>query len=342
MRIGLVCPYDLSKPGGVQSQVLGLSGALRSFGDEVSVIGPGLPEGVAGVDLGSSVAVPGNGSMAPISLDPRVRGVIRKAASDLDLLHVHEPLMPTVSLSALRAGPPVVATFHAAPEGVAKRFYSLIGSQLVRILGENVRIVTAVSETAAAAVGNHMNVVIVPNGLDVAAMSIDLERKPRRVAFLGRDEPRKGLDLLLEAWGDVSHSVRDAELVVMGADRGSHHVKWMGRVDDETKVRVLNSAAVFVAPNTGGESFGIVLVEAMAAGAAAVASDLQSFEDVAGDAVRFFKTGDVLELTVGLVELLNDDEARVDLARRGQIRAARFDWDTVAAAYRAVYEESLS
>jgi phosphatidylinositol alpha-mannosyltransferase len=104
----------------------------------------------------------------------------------------------------------------------------------------------------------------------------------------------------------------------------------------------LNSAAVFVAPNTGGESFGIVLVEAMAAGAAAVASDLQSFEDVAGDAVRFFKTGDVSELTVTLVELLNDDEARVDLARRGQVRAARFDWDTVAAAYRAVYEESLS
>ncbi len=342
MRIGLVCPYDLSKPGGVQAQVLGLGGALRSFGDEVSVIGPGLPEGVDGVDLGSSVVIPGNGSMMPISLDPRVRRAIKRAASDLDLLHVHEPLMPTVSLSALRAGPPVVATFHAAPEAFAKRFYSFVGPYLVRILGENVRSITAVSETAAGAVRNHMDVVIVPNGLDVAALSTDLERKPRRVVFLGRDEPRKGLDLLLDAWGDVSHSVEGAELVVMGAARGSHEVKWMGRVDDDTKVGVLNSAAVFVAPNTGGESFGIVLVEAMAAGAAVLASDLQSFADMAGDGVRFFKTGDVSELTAGLVELLNDDGARADLARRGQIRAARFDWDTVAAAYRAVYEESLS
>ena len=342
MRVGLVCPYDLSKPGGVQAQVLGLGRALRSLGDEVSVIGPGLPPEVAGVDLGSTVAVPGNGSIMPISLDPRTRGVIREAASDLELLHVHEPLIPTVSLGALRAGTPVVATFHAAPEAVAKRFYSLIGGQLERILGDNVRNATAVSETAAAAVKRHMDVVIVPNGVDVAAMSANLERSPLRVVFLGRDEPRKGLDLLLEAWGDVADSVPGAELVVMGADRGSHDVTWMGRVDDDAKVRVLNSAAVLVAPNTGGESFGVVLVEAMAAGVAVLASDLGSFHDVGGDAVRYFKTGDVAELTSSLVDLLEDDEAILELARRGQIRAAQFDWDAVAAAYRAVYEESLS
>jgi phosphatidylinositol alpha-mannosyltransferase len=342
MRIGLVCPYDLSKPGGVQAQVLGLGEALRSFGDEVSVIGPGLPESVDGVDLGTSVTVPGNGSMMPISLDPRVRSVIRKASSGLDLLHIHEPLMPTVSFGALRAGPPVVATFHAAPERVAKRFYDFAGPYLARILGENVRTVTAVSETAAEAVRNHMSVVIVPNGLDVATMSTDQERTPLRVAFLGRDEPRKGLDLLLESWGDVSDAVPDAELVVMGASRGSHDVEWMGRVDDETKIQVLNSAAVLVAPNTGGESFGIVLVEAMAAGAAVLASDLQSFRDVGGEAVRYFRTGDVSDLTAKLVELLDDDKARSDLARRGRMRADQFDWDTVGAAYRAVYEKSLS
>ena len=342
MRIGLVCPYDLSKPGGVQAQVLGLGEALRSFGDEVSVIGPGLPESVDGVDLGSSVAVPGNGSIMPISLDPRVRWAIRKASSGLDLLHVHEPLMPTVSLGALRAGPPVVATFHAAPETAAKRFYSFAGPFLARILGENVRTITAVSETAAEAVRSHMGVVIVPNGVDVAAMSTDQERTPLRVAFLGRDEPRKGLDLLLESWGDVSNAVPDAQLVVMGASRGSHDVEWMGRVDDETKIRVLNSAAVYVAPNIGGESFGVVLVEAMAAGAAVLASDLQSFVDVGGEAVRYFRTGNVSDLTAKLVELLDDDKARGDLARRGRMRADQFDWDTVGAAYRVVYEESLS
>ncbi len=342
MRIGLVCPYDLSKPGGVQAQVLGLGKALRSLGDEVSVIGPGLPESVDGVDLGSSVAVPGNGSMMPISLDPRVRAVIRKASSGLDLLHVHEPLMPTVSLGALRAGPPVVATFHAAPEAAAKRFYNFAGPFLARILGENVRTVTAVSETAAEAVRGRMGVVIVPNGLDVAAMSTDQERTLLRVAFLGRDERRKGLDLLLESWGEVSDAVPDAELVVMGADRGSHDVEWMGRVDDETKIRVLNSAAVLVAPNTGGESFGIVLVEAMAAGAAVLASDLPSFVDVGGEAVRYFRTGDVSDLTARLVELLDDDRARADLARRGRMRADQFDWDTVGDAYSAVYEKTLS
>jgi len=128
----------------------------------------------------------------------------------------------------------------------------------------------------------------------------------------------------------------------MGADRGSRDVEWMGRVDDETKIRVLNSAAVLVAPNTGGESFGIVLVEAMAAGAAVLASDLQSFVDVGGEAAWYFRTGDASDLTAKLVELLDDGNARTDLAGRGRMRADQFDWDTVGAAYRAVYEKSLS
>lgn len=342
MRIGLVCPYDLSKPGGVQAQVLGLAGALRSLGDEALVIGPGLPEDVAGVDLGSSATLPGNGSMVPISMDPRVKRIIKKAAANVDLLHVHEPLMPTASFSALRVGAPVVATFHAAPEALGRRFYGLVGSRLERILGDNVKRVTAVSKTAAEAVRRHMDVLIVPNGLDVAGMSFDVDRNPRRVAFLGRDEPRKGLDLLLEAWSEVTQSIPGAELVVMGADRGSPDVEWLGRADEETKVRILNSAAVLVAPNTRGESFGIVLVEAMAAGAAVLASDLQSFEDVGGEAVRYFRKGNVSSLVAGLVGLLDNDDGRADLSRLGHARAVRFDWDTVATSYRAVYEESLS
>lgn len=341
MRIGLVCPYDLSEPGGVQAQVMGLASALRLLGEDVSIVGPGLPTGVDGVDLGSSVSVPGNGSLAPISVDPRVRSAIREAVRDFDLLHIHEPLMPMVSFSALHTGVPVVATFHAAPEGILNRFYNLMGPSLVRILGKNTRWVTAVSETAARPIAPHMEVTIIPNGLDIAAMSVDIERNPHRVVFLGRDEPRKGLDLLLEAWREVSQTVPDAELVVMGVDRGFPNVEWMGRVDDETKARILSSAAVYVAPNTGGESFGIVLVEAMAAGAAVLASDLQSFVDVGADAVRFFTTGNSADLAVKLLRLLEDEDGRDELGRRGETRAQRFDWNTVAASYRDVYGQAL-
>jgi phosphatidylinositol alpha-mannosyltransferase len=186
-----------------------------------------------------------------------------------------------------------------------------------------------------------MEVTIIPNGVDVAALSVDTERHPHRVVFLGRDEPRKGLDLLVEAWSKVSQRFPDAELVVMGADRGSPDVEWMRRVDDETKARILSSAAVFVAPNTGGESFGIVLVEAMAAGAAVLASDLQAFVDVGGDAVRFFRKGDNADLADELLDLLGDDDGRPALGRRGEARARQFDWSKVATSYRDVYTQAL-
>ena len=342
MRIGLVCPYDLSKPGGVQAQVLGLAAALGSAGDQVTVIGPGLPDEVGGVDLGRTVSIPGNGSMVPISLDPRVGRRIKVAVRDLDVLHVHEPLMPAVSLAALRAGPPVVATFHAAPERIGRRFYRLIGSQLSRVLGGNVRRVTAVSETAASALPDDLETAIVPNGLDVSVMSADVERDTGRVVFLGRDERRKGLDVLLEAWVEITSAVPQAELVVMGADRGTPWAEWMGWVEDEKKVEVLNTAAIYVAPNIGGESFGIVLLEAMAAGAAVAASDIPAFVDVAGDAARFFKVGDSHDLARVVIDLLNDDNQRQELAQRGTKKVAAFDWSHVAPAYRALYEESAS
>lgn len=342
MRIGLVCPYDLSKPGGVQSQVNDLAAHLRKAGDEVTVIGPGLPEGTPGVDLGPTIAVPGNRSRVPLSVDPRVAGRIRREAGDLDLLHVHEPFMPMVSISALRAGPPVVATFHAAPGAVGMGLYSLFRSQQRRLLGPRVHRVTAVSNTAAAPLADDLEVSIVPNGVDVSRFDVDVGRHSARVAFLGRDEKRKGLDVLLEAWGRVSEALPDAELVVMGADRGLEGIKWMGAVDEAAKVEGLNSAAVYVAPNLGGESFGVVLVEGMAAGCAVVASDLESFREVGGDAVRYFRAGHPDDLATVLIDLMGDTASVGALAAAGVERARRFDWKTVAAQYRAVYEEALS
>ena len=341
MRIGLVCPYDLSKPGGVQAQVLGLRNALGGGLDEVFVIGPGLPDDVDGWDLGGTVGVRGNGSVAPISLDPRTGKAIRAASRELDVLHVHEPFMPAVSLSALRAGSPVLGTFHAAATGIGRLFYKVVGTQAKRLLGPHLRRVTAVSKTAAASLPPGLDPVIIPNGVAISAFG-HKGRRDKRVVFLGRDEPRKGLDVLLDAWPIIADGVPGAELVVMGCDRATPGIKWMGVVDDETKVRVLGTAAVYVAPNTGSESFGIILVEGMAAGAAVVASDLDAFIDVGGNAVTYFKTGDARSLAETVIDLLRRDEKRGSLSEAGRWRAVEFDWSTVAAKYRALYDEVVS
>lgn len=342
MRVGLVCPYDLGKPGGVQAQVWGLARHLSDGGDHVTVIGPGLPTDREGVDLGGTISVPGNRSIVPLSIDPRVVSRLREACSQIDVLHVHEPLMPLVSLAALRVGNPVVATFHAAPGTIGTRFYAFARSQLARLLGPNVRRVTAVSKTAAQPISGDVEVTIIPNGVDVSSLQSDAKRISGRVAFLGRDERRKGLDLLLNAWPRVAERIAGAEMVVMGADRGLEGIEWMGPVDDVTKAELLGSAAVYVAPNLGGESFGIVLVEAMAAGTPVLASDLDSFRDVGGDAARYFTTGDADALVSELVDMLGDEAGLAELSAKGRRRAERFDWSRVTAEYRSMYEVALS
>lgn len=342
MRIGLVCPYDLSIPGGVQAQVKDLARHLERAGDEVMIIAPGLPEGIDGLDLGSTISIPGNRSKVPLSADPRVAGAIKRNVADLDLLHVHEPLMPVVSLSALRAGIPVVGTFHAAPGAVGLGFYTVMRSQLKRLLGPNIRRLTAVSPTAAAPLPDDFDVAIVPNGVEVSSFEIDVERHPFRVAFLGRDEKRKGLDVLLEAWARVAVSVPEARLLVMGADRDIAGITWAGRVDDAAKVQGLCSSSVYVAPNLGGESFGVVVVEGMAAGCAVVASGLESFRAVGGDTVDYVPPGDAAALADSLLDLLDDPSRIAVMSRAGRDRAKRYDWSNVASEYRAIYREALS
>ena len=341
MRVGLVSPYDLSVPGGVQAQVLGLAAYLRSWGDDAVVIGPRLPAGVPGVDLGESVSVPGNGSMVPIAADPRSRRRIRSAALDLDLLHVHEPLMPLASLLATHAGPPVVGTFHAAPGKAGRLAYRLTRPLLSRLLG-NTTMVTAVSRAAASVLPEGLEVRIIPNGLDVESMNVETAREPAKVAFLGRDEPRKGLDVLLDAWETVKTARPEAELVVMGSRRDDAGPTWMGRVDEGTKALVLSSSSIYVAPQTGGESFGIVLLEAMAAGAAVVASDLDSFRDWAGEAALLFPVGDSQALATAVIELLEDPGRRHSFAEDGRSLAEAHDWDVVGGTYRELYNEAVA
>ena len=341
MRVGLVSPYDLSVPGGVQAQVLGLAAYLRSWGDDAVVIGPGLPDGVPGVDLGESLSVPGNGSRVPIAADPRSRRRIRSAALDLDLLHVHEPLMPLASLLATHAGPPVVGTFHAAPGRAGRLAYRLTRPLLTRLLG-NTRMVTAVSRAAASVLPDGLEVRIIPNGLDVESMKVEIAREPQKVAFLGRDEPRKGLDVLLDAWETVKAARPGAELVVMGSQRDDAGPTWMGRVDEGTKAMVMSSSSIYVAPQTGGESFGVVLLEAMAAGAAVVASDLDSFLDWAGEAALFFPVGNSEALATAVIELLENPGRRQTLAEDGRTLAEAHDWSIVGGTYRELYDEVVA
>jgi phosphatidyl-myo-inositol alpha-mannosyltransferase len=342
MKVGLVSPYDLSVPGGVQAQVLGLASYLKRAGDEPVVIGPGLPAGIAGVDLGSSLSIPGNRSRVPLSFDPRVGGRIRAIAGDLDVLHVHEPLMPLISLLSTHTGTPVVATFHADPGRLGRSVYRFIDGLLPRLLGDT-RIMTAVSETAASVLaGRTKQVAIIPNGIDVQSFEGARERIPGRVSFLGRDEPRKGLDVLLGAWPFVKSAFPDAELLVIGSDRDTPGVRWMGRVDEEVKCDILASSSIFVAPQLGGESFGIVIAEAMAAGAAVVASDLVPFRSVGGDAIRFFTTGSPNALADAVTGLLQDPDELGRLSQLGAARAKAFDWEVVGSMYRSVYLRAIT
>jgi phosphatidylinositol alpha-mannosyltransferase len=342
VRIALVCPYDLRRPGGVQQVVLDLAARLRAEGDDAWVVGPGAPD-EWGEDVGRTVTLRGNASRVPLAVDPRSILRVRRAVSGAEVVHVHEPFAPPVSPAALRAGVPVVATFHAQPPPWVGRLYrgaSRVGSSLLSGV-----VLTAVSGVAAAFLPETWGPVeIVPNGVDVAGFRPRGRRQPHRVAFLGRDEPRKGLDVLLDAWTEVVHRHPAAELVVIGATRPDppERVTYLGVVDEEHKRSALGSAAVFVAPNRGAESFGLVLVEAMASGCAVVASDLPAFRAVAGDAARLVPPDEPGVLAEAIVALLDRPSVRGRLAAAGGRRAQAFDWPAVVEQYRGCYRQALS
>ena len=343
MRVCLVSPYDLTRDGGVQAQVLGLAGWLTATGDEVRIIAPRLPGGLDGVEVGRVVRVRANRSVAPICLSPRVSARMRETIGWGEVAHIHEPLMPAVGMAALRIPGPTVATFHADPPRWVSRLYRGL-HPWVRSLSAPRTLVTAVSRQAAAPLPSGWEPErIVPNGVETGIGGEGVDRRRGRVVFLGRDEPRKGLSVLLEAWPQVRSHHPLAELVVMGAERPDppEGAVFLGRVDADVKERTLRSAEVYIAPNLGGESFGIVLVEAMAAGCAVVASDLRSFRDVAGSAARYFAPGSVGEMAEQIHRVLRSPSVSNRLSEAGSERAARFSWERVGPAYRQCYEEVI-
>ncbi|MGW4353188.1 glycosyltransferase family 4 protein [Nocardia sp. NPDC004582] len=361
MRIGMVCPYSFDVPGGVQAHVVELAQVLIERGHKVSVLAPAaddtpLPDFV--VSAGKAVAIPYNGSVARLSFGPTAYTRIRRwiADSDFDVLHIHEPNAPSLSMLALKiAEGPIVATFHTSTtkslvlstfQGVLRPYHEKISGRI------------AVSELArrwqVEALGG--DAVEIPNGVDVPAFAhaplLDGYPRPgKSVLFLGRfDEPRKGMEVLLGALPELVRKHPEVEILIVGRgdedrlrrEAGEHagHLRFLGQVTDAEKASAMRSADVYVAPNLGGESFGIVLVEAMAAGTAVVASDLDAFRRVLrdGTAGALVPVGDSGRLAAAISAMLTDDDRREEYIRTANQVVGEYDWPVVAEQILRVYE----
>jgi phosphatidylinositol alpha-mannosyltransferase len=362
VRIGIVCPYTWDVPGGVQSHVRDLTEALFAFGHEVSVIAPAdddspLPPYV--VSAGRAVPVPYNGSVARLSFGflsaSRVRRWIREGR--FDVLHVHEPASPSLGvLACWAADGPIVATFHASFE--RSRALSAAGPILQSAL-EKISARIAVSEKARKTLVEHFggDAVLIPNGVTTEryAMATPLPGWPGddgALGFLGRmDEQRKGLPVLLRAFELLGRERPGLRLLLAGPGDADEvrarvspelrdRVVNLGLVSEADKVRALHSVDVFVAPNTGGESFGIVLAEAMSAGAPILASDIPAFSRVllGGRAGVLFPVGDATALAAAAADLLDDGPRRKQLSDEARTAVRAYDWSTVARDVVRVYE----
>lgn len=362
MRVGLVSPYDWDVPGGVQFHIRDLAERLLALGHGVSVLTPADDEALLpdyAVAAGRSVPVPYNGSVARLTFGPLSATRVRRwlNAGDFDLVHVHEPASPSLSILACwSATGPLVGTFHSS--SLRSRAYSAFYPVLYPAL-EKLSARIAVSEDARRTVVAHIggDAVVIPNGVYVdrfagATPRPDWAGAGGTVAFLGRlDEPRKGLPTLLAAWPSIVAAVPGVRLLVAGRGESDEagkslpeHVRssvsFLGQVSEDDKARVLRTADVYVAPNIGGESFGIVLAEAMAAGAVVVASALDAFSRVLDDgrAGVLVPVEDPVALSRAVVRLLMDPGERGRLSALGSAVVQRYDWGAVTGSILAVYE----
>lgn len=362
MKVGIVCPYDWAAPGGVQAHVRDLAEALIDLGHDVSILAPSESDVIAEsyvVSGGRPVSVPYNGSVARLNIGvvsaARVRRWIRDG--DFDVVHVHEPAAPSLSMLACWvADGPVVATWHSSIDNSRAMRAAYFALQTVL---EKVSARIAVSEKARQTLVEHLggDAVLIPNGVSCKryAKTDLLPGYPRggpTLLFLGRiDEPRKGLQVLVAALPAICELHPDVKLLVAGpgeteslaahlAPQVAGHVEFLGLISDADKVAAFHSVDVYVAPNTGGESFGIVLLEAMASQTPVVASDIDAFSRVleAGNAGALFANEDSTDLARVINQLLDDPDERERLGTEGLRRAKMFDWATVARDVERVYE----
>jgi phosphatidylinositol alpha-mannosyltransferase len=350
MRVGLVCPYSLTVPGGVQGQVLGLAHALRQLGHDARVLGPcdGPPPEPGVTPLGRSIPTAANGSVAPIAPDVSCQLRTIRALRDeaFDVLHLHEPLVPGPTMtSILFRNAPLVGTFHAAGGSAAYRYLR----PGVRWLSRRLDLRCAVSEDARQmahdALGGEYTLLF--NGIEVDryAKAEPWPSTARTVLFVGRHEPRKGLDVLLAAFPMLPPDVRlwvagdGPQTAALQAEHTDPRIEWLGRIDDHEKAARLRAAEVFCAPSLRGESFGVVLLEGMAAQTPVVASDLPGYRNVArsGADALLVPPGDPVALADALRGVLDDARCADALVTSGQQRAEEFSMANLARRYLDLY-----
>ena len=356
LRVMLSCPYSLSHHGGVQGQVLGLARALRAIGVDARVVAPcdGPPPEPGIVTIGPSTRFPSNGSVAPVAAG---NAVARRTLEFLrvfepDVMHLHEPFSPGANHAALVGTQlPAVGTFHSSRAG-RNGWYETLRAP-IRPLMRKIDVKTAVSAEAARQVtltfGEECE--IVPNGVDLDAfVGVTGSASPHRaIVFVGRHEPRKGLGVLLDAFDGLG---RDADLWVIGD--GPQHaalrarrlpgVQWLGPVDDAEKVARLRGATVACFPALDGESFGVVLLEGMAAGAAVVAADIDGYRTVArqGQEALLVPPGDPDGLREALRRVLDDGALHSRLVAAGKVRADEFSMARLAERFTGIYERAIA
>jgi phosphatidylinositol alpha-mannosyltransferase len=347
----MVCPYSLSIPGGVQAQVMGLSRELRKMGIEVRVLAPcdGPPPATFVTPLGNSLPTSANGSMAPLAPDPSCSLRTMRALGDeqFDVLHLHEPFIPGPTQTAMLLHPaPVIATFHAAGDSPSYKYLKVS----IKPAAANIAHAVAVSKDAAELVRRYIggDYEILYNGVELDAYRNSPAHPTTgpTIFFCGRHEERKGLDVLLAAVQELGPEVRvwvgstgpdSARLQVQYAS--DSRIEWLGRLTDADKMARLRGADVFCAPSLHGESFGVVLIEAMAAETAIVASGLDGYRNVATDGVDaiLVEPGDVSALAVGLKRALYEPGLSESLRRAGSQRSKDFSMTALARRYAEHY-----
>jgi phosphatidylinositol alpha-mannosyltransferase len=365
IRIGMVCPYGWDTPGGVQTHIRDLTQHLIDEGHYVSVLAPVSDDSIQHedylVNAGKPVSIPVNGSVARVIFGPIASSRAKQwiASGDFDLLHLHEPAIPSLSLLACSAAEgPLVGTFHVSTP--KKKAIYAIGPILEPIV-EKLTARIAVSELARSTLKDHFetDAVVIPNGIDgqkYANAKISQEfTGDYTVGFIGRfEEPRKGLQVLIDSLPIVARFIPNVKYLIAGPGDSKefikeidpqlrNRIKFIGRLTDEEKESFLRSVKIYVAPNIGGESFGIILTEALSAGTAVVASDIPAFDSLLGNGEygALFESENPQELAKVVIDLLRDNEKRKLLAQRGKEYAQRFDWDVVAEDIYTIYEMAL-
>ena len=363
LKIGIVCPYSWDTPGGVQNHIRDLAEFLITAGHQVSVLAPAIDEDKLPsyvVNAGKPISIPYNGAVARVLFGPVAFSRVRQWISngDFDLLHLHEPAIPSISLLACWAADgPMVGTFHAAAK--RQKIIFAIGPILEPAI-EKLSARIAVSEAARLTLTDHLDTdaIVIPNGIYASRYHNGVQQEKwqgNTIGFIGRfEEPRKGLSILLGALPVIARFAPDVKVFVAGPGDSTeveksidpqlrHRFEFLGRISEQDKANFMSSVSLYVAPNTGGESFGIILAEALAGGACVVASDIPAFDDLLGHGQfgALFKSEDSTDLAKVVIDLLRDERKRIELASAGKARGQSFDWEIVAQQIYSVYEMSI-